>query len=178
MNNLNISGRNNKAQIASTFTWMGAFLLIFFIISLFIYASASMAAPKKISKALTSLVSSKEGDFHYSSFESVITNKMITFLNTKFEGDETIYDLLTKAELEGSKEQERKDFFKVQAEKFLNDNFPASNYSSIMSLKYSSNSQDIRDYAVSLNTIISLDGTEVSIPIGKDKKLNIMVKMK
>ncbi|MCX6748322.1 MAG: hypothetical protein NT076_01835 [Candidatus Pacearchaeota archaeon] len=67
--------KNNKGQVASTFTWFAGFLIIFFIMFLFLIASLGIAAQKKVSGKLGSVEVQGVGG------NLIISKEMVSFLN-------------------------------------------------------------------------------------------------
>jgi hypothetical protein len=92
---------NKKAQVGSTLTWFIAFLIIFFIIILFVFASLSLAGRKKF------IVGNDDLDFNS--------------LDGRAEGQRTIFVLLESSiEIEGVKKK-YSEFLKQSLNPYIED---------------------------------------------------------
>ena len=89
-----------NGQIGSGFTWIGAFVIIFFIIILFAFVSTSLAAKKQVS---LSSVFSRTGaneitavGEEYQAIDFKTSRDLFTFLNSpvEFNGNTTMYAVL------------------------------------------------------------------------------------
>ncbi len=126
--------KNNKSQIGSTLTWFVAIIIVVFVMVLFVTGVTGIAKLKGLSETKqTASVFISYGE------EQNINSKFIAFLNKPLSNGGTVYDLLSKAEDKDDKEEERNSLFKQEAESFLEENLPSSNYYVSISLEKQSN---------------------------------------
>lgn len=104
--------RNKKASVSATLTWIVATFIILFILILYLVAVSILDYTKggiKISREAKT------------NTDLVLIENFLGFLNTPVENDETIYELISKADVpEGKKE--RADIFEREAKKFIEEN--------------------------------------------------------
>lgn len=113
--------RNKKASISATLTWMVATFIILFILILFLVAVTLLDNYRKggikVSEEPTKRI-------HLGLIE---IENFLGFLNTPIENKETIYELISKADIDEGK-KERKDIFEREAKKFMQENLPMGGY--------------------------------------------------
>lgn len=165
----------DKAQIASTLTWIAAFILIFFILFLFLYASSALAVSKKASNFLGNLFSKDEGSFQSSSLKMVETRKIMTFLNIPFRDNKNMYSLLCSVDSDDEQKGEMQQFFISKGQEFIKDNFPEEDYSTALMLQYSSGDENLEGYVIT-NDDSDIQSSAISVPICNNKKLVFGVK--
>ena len=109
-----IKRRNKKGAIGATLTWIVAIFIILFILIVFLVLVAALG----FFKGGIEIKSEDLGEN-----KLILTQNLFRFLNSPVGNDGTVYDLISKADaVEG--QEERKEIFEQEAEKFLQESFP------------------------------------------------------
>jgi len=115
--------KNNRAQTGTTLTSVLGILIIFILMFVLVVGVLFIAGDRKLDP-WNSGKTTKEGKIKN---DLVLMENLIYFLNTRMENGETLYELISKADIPEGK-AERESIFKREAEKFMLEYFPTGGF--------------------------------------------------
>jgi len=176
-----ISLINKKAQIPSTIVWIAGTFLVLLIMVLYLVFGGITYGDK--GQSIINIFGESE---KFS--KEIITTSLINFLESSASNEETIYELISNADLE-KKDETRQSLFKEKAGSFVNTNFFAegskSKYYRAWIRVYNSSEEVSQYYGGNYEYLNNLRGGSggiecnpfeegsilISIPIIPDKKI-------